>query len=431
MDLINGFSKLSKDEKIDFIQKQFLTSEDKALFHTFSKIEESYEVLSELSENTLCQFPVPYGVAPNFLINNKSYCVPMVIEESSVIAAASRAAKFWAKRGGFKARVKSFVKTGDLHFSWKGDTEWIKGFIAKQKSVFFSQLAPFENSMKKRGGGIIDISLNDFTDKLDHYYSLELKVNTCDAMGANFINTLLESLGVIFRQILPDDQKENLNIIMAILSNEGSDCIVEAECRCPINELSFDSNTATRDFAEKFKWAIDIANSNIKRAVTHNKGIMNGIDAVVLATGNDFRAIEAAAHAYASRSGSYKSLSSVEFTENEFIFKLELPMSIGTIGGLTSLHPLARASFELLNIKSAQELMMIIASVGLAQNFAAVSSLITTGIQKGHMKMHLLNIARQFDATPEQIDFLKDHFSDKVVSVSSVRGFLEQLNKTQ
>ena len=212
---------------------------------------------------------------------------------------------------------------------------------------------------------------------------------------------------------------------MCILSNYTPDCVVECSVECPIEDLgSFAGNISAQEFAKKFAAAVRIAEVDPNRAVTHNKGIMNGIDAVVIATGNDFRAIEACAHAYASRDGQYRSLSSVTISGDKFKFTLKVPLAVGTVGGLTSLHPLAKTSLAILENPSAPELMQVMAAVGLAQNFGAVKSLVTTGIQKGHMKLHLLNILNQLDASQEEIEKGKQYFSDKVISFTGVREFL-------
>ena len=240
-------------------------------------------------------------------------------------------------------------------------------------------------------------------------------------MGANFINSILEELAQVLKHKL-----EKINVIMCILSNFTPDCVVECSVECPIDDLgTFAGGMSAREFASRFAKGVRIAQVDPSRAVTHNKGIMNGIDAVVLATGNDFRAIEACAHAYASRDGQYRSLSSVSLENDTFKFSLKIPLAVGTVGGLTSLHPLAKTSLAILNHPSSSELMQVIAAVGLAQNFGAVKSLVTTGIQKGHMKLHLLNIFNQLGASQDQIEKGKIHFADKVsVSFTNVRHFL-------
>lgn len=435
MKTVSGFSKLTKEEKISWLAEQLsgdgakLVGELSRYWHQDPGVQKRFD---EFSENTLTNFDLPFGIAPNFLVNGKVYSVPMVIEESSVVAAASLGAKFWLERGGFKAQVLSTHKIGQVHFKWQGEKEKLMKFFARQKENLLKDLAPLSINMEKRGGGILGLEILDLTHKIENYYQLKLTAETCDAMGANFINSLLEELARVFRnKVFVEESfsasEKEAQIIMCILSNFTPECVVECSVECPIDELGvFAGEMGPREFAEKFATAVRIAEVDPYRAVTHNKGIMNGIDAVVLATGNDFRAIEACAHAYAAREGEYRSLTSVTLKNDTFKFSLKIPLAVGTVGGLTSLHPLAKTSLAILGQPSATELMQIIAATGLAQNFSAVKSLVTTGIQKGHMKLHLLNILNQLGATPEQIEKGKDYFSDKVVSFSAVRNFLSE-----
>jgi len=252
--------------------------------------------------------------------------------------------------------------------------------------------------MESRGGGIKDLELLDFTSEHEGYYQIKVYFETCDSMGANFINSVLEALAGTWSERIKKNAnfsaaEKEVEIVMSILSNYTPECIVRASVTCPVAsldpKLSKEENLA---LAKRFETAVKIAHIDPYRAATHNKGIFNGVDAVVLATGNDFRAIEACGHTYASRSGKYSSLSYCEVRGDEFHFWLELPLSVGTVGGLTTIHPIAKRSLDMLGNPNAKELMEVIATIGLAQNFAAVKSLVTTGIQKGHMKMHLLNI---------------------------------------
>jgi hydroxymethylglutaryl-CoA reductase len=271
--------------------------------------------------------------------------------------------------------------------------------------------------MRKRGGGIIDIELLDKTTDLDNYYQLYVTFETADSMGANFINSCLEAIAHTFNN-------NEINIVMSILSNYVPECLVRAEVTCKIEEF-FDDKP--KYYAEKFIQAVQIANVSPYRAVTHNKGIMNGIDAVVLATGNDFRAVAAGAHAYASRSGKYKSLTNAKMENGNFYFWIEIPLSVGTVGGLTKLHPLAKLSLEILQNPSAEELMQIIAVAGLAQNFAALKALTTTGIQQGHMKMHLMNILNQLEANLHEKEIITNRFKGKSVSHNAIAEALHKL----
>ncbi len=431
--ILKGFSKLSQEEKTELVSRHFKEAElAKSTFQSF-KHHDDYiqEVLSDISENTISNYPLPYNVAPNFLINDKMYIVPMVIEESSVVAAASSAARFWAERGGFRARVISNRKNGQVHFRYTGDKEALVRVFPHLETYLRQHLMPLTRNMEQRGGGVRKLKLKDLSHQLDDYYQLHVTFDTRDAMGANFINSCLEELSQganDFFETTEGFDAEDYEPLMAILSNYNEECLCEVSVSCPVSSLE----EATRDlpaalFADRFTMAVRIAEADIHRATTHNKGIMNGVDAVILATGNDFRAIEAGAHAYAARSGRYRSLSHVDITDNTFTFSLTMPLALGTVGGLTRLHPLAAKSLELLDNPSAEELMMIAAAAGLANNFAAVRSLTTTGIQAGHMRMHLSNITKQLLASPEETEQIKVHFQDKKVSYQAVAGFLENL----
>lgn len=436
MKSVKGFSKLSKKEKIKFLSEDALrhSFQSESLLESFWHNDEKIQnLLDDFSENTISNFPMPFGVAPNFLIDGKLFHIPMVIEESSVVAACSRSAKFWFDRGGFKTNIKGEEKIGQVHFFWNMSPEKAKSLFNKYERVLLDSISDITANMEKRGGGIKSIELRDLTAEENNYYQLFLTYHTCDAMGANFINSTLEGIGQKWEELISNDvnlseEQRDVQIVMAILSNYTPNCLVRAEVSCQLKDLdNIEPGMSGKEFAQKFKRAIRIANIDPHRATTHNKGIFNGVDAVVLATGNDFRAVEACGHTYASRTGQYRSLTNCEISGDVFKFWLDLPLSIGTVGGLTSLHPLAKLSLDMMGHPSANLLMKIIASVGLAQNFAAVRSLVTTGIQKGHMKMHLKNILNQFEATKEEIEQTSLYFEDKVVSFNSVRKFIEDV----
>ncbi|MCU4188978.1 hydroxymethylglutaryl-CoA reductase, degradative [Flavobacterium sp. HXWNR29] len=434
---VKGFSKLSKEEKINWITNNYFINplEAKESLTKYWNSDENLQKLhDEFIENTLTNFYLPYAVAPNFIINGKSYTIPMAIEESSVVAAASKAAKFWGERGGFKTTIINTEKIGQVHFLFNGDSEKLTAFFNQIKSQFFFDTNEITKNMQKRGGGILDIQLRDKTSEIPNYFQLHATFNTKDSMGANFINTCLEQFAKTLETKANDydgfsPEEKNVQIIMSILSNYVPNCVVRAEVSCPIEQLSEDKNIDSNEFAQKFATAVKIAEIEPYRAVTHNKGIMNGIDAVVLATGNDFRAVEAGIHAYASKSGQYSSLSHVKIENGIFTFWLDVPLALGTVGGLTSLHPLVKFSMELLQKPSAEELMQIVAAAGLAQNFAALRSLTTTGIQQGHMKMHLMNILNQYQATKEEKQKVLEYFKDTTVSHSLVIDYLEKIRR--
>ena len=434
---IAGFSKLSKEEKINWIASTHFSNTGEAT-KTIKKYWNSDADLQKLHdefiENTISNFYLPLGVAPNFVINGKSYTIPMAIEESSVVAAASKSAKFWASRGGFKATVLNSEKIGQVHFIYKGSKEKLTAFFNQIKYKLISETDSITKNMQKRGGGILGIELRDKTVELEHYYQLHATFETKDSMGANFINSCLEQFAKTLKEEasqfeLFSEEEKNIQVVMSILSNYVPNCIVRAEVSCPIEDLKEEKNISQEEFAEKFVRAVKIAEIEPYRAVTHNKGIMNGIDAVVLATGNDFRAVEAGVHAYASRNGKYSSLSHAKVENGIFTFWMEIPLALGTVGGLTSLHPLVKMALEMLGKPSAHELMQIVAVAGLAQNFAALRSLTTTGIQQGHMKMHLMNILNQFQATEEERKQVVKHFEKNTASHSAVVDFIENLRK--
>lgn len=429
---ISGFSKLSKSEKIDWLIDTYFSDKEAArnLVEQYWNTDETIQKLhDEFIENTITNYYLPLGVAPNFLINQKLYTIPMAIEESSVVAAASKAAKFWLDRGGFNAEIISTEKIGQVHFTYDGDFKALQSFFENVKPKLIEDTKDITKNMERRGGGILDIELRPKTEDLEYYYQLHATFETLDAMGANFINSCLEQFAKTFQQEAEHKLEGQLDIVMSILSNYVPNCLVRAKVSCPIEDLKSKDISNPSLFAQKFKQAINIAEVEPYRAVTHNKGIMNGIDAVVLATGNDFRAVEAGVHAYAAKEGSYKSLTHCSIDDGVFKFWIEIPLALGTVGGLTTLHPLVKFALDMLENPSAKELMQIVAVAGLAQNFAAVKSLTTTGIQEGHMKMHLLNILNQFGATAAEKEKLIEHFKTHIVTHSAVVEAIEKIRR--
>ena len=433
-----GFSKLNKNEKIDWVIKNFFNSSEtdsELLKKYWTNDSELQQIHDEFSENTISNFFLPLGIAPNFIIDKKNYTIPMANEESSVVAAACKSAKFWSKRGGFRTEIIDVIKTGQVHFKYNGSKEKIFEFFNDIKYKILNDCSLITKNMIERGGGILNLELIDKTNDIKNYYQLNSQFNTVDSMGANFINSCLEQFAKtleneFFNSNLFDNNDE-LEIIMSILSNYVPECLVRAEVRCKLDELKNNEIEEPRKFAKKFIDAIEIAKKDIGRAVTHNKGIMNGIDSVVIATGNDFRAIEACAHAYASKNGNYSSLSHAKIENDEFIYWIEIPLAVGSIGGITNLHPLVKWSLKLLKNPSATDLMKITAVAGLAQNFAAIQSLITSGIQLGHMKMHLVNILNSLDANEEEKKILREYFKKNKVSFQSAEAALKKLKKDE
>jgi hydroxymethylglutaryl-CoA reductase len=432
---ISGFSKLSKAKKIAWLTEHYTKDPEaskKLISAYWNQDLDLQQLHDEFIENTITNLYMPLGIAPNFLINDQLYAIPMAIEESSVVAAASKAAKFWMDRGGFTATVLGTEKVGQVHFMFSGDFQKLNSFFISIKEKLYTDSAHLTESMAKRGGGISAIELRDKTDDIANYYQLHCTFETKDAMGANFINSCLEQFAATLKKEALDydafaAEEKQIEVVMSILSNYVPNCLVRASVSCPVEELTLSNEISPQLFAEKMIRAVAIAKIEPYRAVTHNKGIMNGIDAVVLATGNDFRAVEAGVHAYAARNGSYSSLTHAEIEDGVFKFWIELPLALGTVGGLTKLHPLVKLNLELLQTPSSKQLMQIIAVAGLAQNFAAVSSLVTTGIQKGHMKMHLMNMLNQLGATTTEKNQLIIHFKTNTVTHRGVADALELL----
>jgi hydroxymethylglutaryl-CoA reductase len=431
---VTGFSKKTKDQKIEWIVETHLAGDASAVaillkyWNSDSKLQRLHD---DFIENTISNYYLPFGVAPNFLINDELFTLPMVIEESSVVAAASNAAKFWLHRGGFKAKVISTQKNGQVHINFFGKETDLISFFSKVKPKLVDSIESLQQNMKKRGGGLFDIELVNSTEELEGYYQLHCTFETLDAMGANFINSCLEEIAKTFEteahKYTPfSENKTYPEIVLSILSNYVPECLVRAEVSCHVMELST-SNMDGVVFAEKFVRAVAIAKVETRRAVTHNKGIMNGIDALILATGNDFRAVEAGVHSYASKDGRYTSLTDARIENDIFSFWIEIPLALGTVGGLTSLHPLVKFAFQLLQQPDARALMKIVAVAGLAQNFAAIRSLVTTGIQKGHMKMHLMNILNQLEATSTEKEKAVIYFNENKISHTAVEQFVKKL----
>jgi hydroxymethylglutaryl-CoA reductase len=434
MSVFSGFSKLSRKQRISYvIGHSSLDEAGGRIFDDYLAREiHQQQLLQEMIENYVGNFPLPMGVVSNMLINGEMLVVPFVTEESSVVAAASKAAKFWASRGGFEAIVGSMTKKGQVHFTWNGEKEKLNSFFPSLRSEFFAATAPDTEKMRKRGGGITAINLLDKTSEMVNYFQIDVSFETADAMGANFINSCLERIAsVLEHKAELNSADARIEVIISVLTNYTPDCKVSCKVECPIVELSgWNKVLNGSDFATKFKKAVDIAQIDLPRAVTHNKGIFNGVDAVLLATGNDLRATSAAAHAYASRSGSYKGLSGVSLTDGIFQFKLEMPLALGIVGGVTQIHPMVKNSLAMMNHPDARELMKIVAAAGLASNFSAIASLISTGIQEGHMRLHLSNILNQFQATNAERDFILGQMDGVTVSFATVEKLIGQLRGT-
>jgi len=431
----SGFSKFDRQQRLDFIaQATDLSAAEMRSFHDYDAPDaHQQEVYSTMIENYIGNFPMPMGVVTNMLINDEMYVVPFVTEESSVIAAASKAAKFWAERGGFRASIEGITKKGQVHFTWNGKPQHIKHLFPTIKEQLLNSTGLLTEKMKQRGGGITGLTLIDMTASMPDYYQIDVSFETSDAMGANFINSCLEQISSELRNLEELNSEElKVEVIMSILSNYTPDCKVRCWVECPAEKMEgWNKELLHFDFIKKFKQSIDIANIDISRAVTHNKGIFNGIDAVLLATGNDWRATSASAHTFAARDGNYKSLTTVDLSGDKFRFELELPIAIGTVGGITQIHPVVKRAMAILKYPDARKLMMIVAIAGLANHFAAIATLITSGIQSGHMRMHLSNILSQLNASTYEQDSARHHFASRQVSYSAVENFIHNLRKNK
>lgn len=430
---ISGFSKLSKVGKIKWLVENFFKDPETVKRELASYLlanEEQQRILDGFSENTISNYPLPLSIAPNFLINGVEYVIPMVTEESSVVAAAASGAKFWLERGGIQTKIIGTIKTGQIHFLWYGDGDLLATFKDELAAYLIGVSSHITRNMDQRGGGIKEVSLINLVDREPGYYQLMFEFDTKDSMGANFINSVLEACA----QALPVWFDKNIDtdvpapeVIMAILSNYTPDCRVLAWVECPTVDLGEMEGLTPEEFARRFYTAVRISHIDPYRATTHNKGIFNGIDAVVLATANDFRAVEACGHAWAARNGKYEGLSTCTIHKGMFRFELELPIAVGTVGGLTTLHPLAKRSLEMLGNPDAPTLMQIIVAAGLMQNFSAIRSLVTTGIQKGHMRMHLHNMLLRLEATEEETLKALEFFKEKTVSFQELRKYLAEI----
>jgi hydroxymethylglutaryl-CoA reductase len=426
------FYELDHYERLEFLKKETcVADQDLKIFVDFPKNFE-FNRVNNMIENAIGFLPIPLGIATNFIVNGRKYLIPMAIEEPSVIAAASKAAKIASIKGGFLAEADNSIMIGQVQliskderngkdkFFYKEERDRIKKIILNNKK----KLLEIANS-KSRSVHAIDLQIREIydesTNKMGYMIIIELIIDTKDAMGANVINTMCELIAPELEKITKCD------VILKILSNYSINRMARCKAIFP-KELIGGSKGV-----ERILYAYAFAYSDIYRAVTHNKGLMNGIDAVALATGQDIRAIEAAAHAYASKDGQYRSLTKwYESEEGDLIGEIEIPLSIGIVGGITSVHPYVKTSLKILNIKKAKELALIMAAVGLAQNFAAIRALAEEGIQKGHMRLHARNIAITAGATDEQINIIATKLvQENNITVNKAKELIKLINKNE
>lgn len=391
MSRVEKFHMYSLKERQEWVSKYAQLTEDESnLFNQFGALGE--ELADQLVENTIGTIEIPLGLGMNFLVNDNDVVVPMATEESSVIAAASHGAKLARIMGGFKTTVSESIMFSQIQVLNCKDPYGAMYRVLENKNDIITLANEQDPTLVSLGGGAFDIEARVIGQKEDSMLVLHLLVNTLDAMGANTVNTMAEKVSAKIEQIT------NGSVFLKIVSNYADKRIARA--RCIINKESLGGE----EVVDRIVRAYQFAALDPYRAATHNKGIMNGISSVVLATGNDTRAIEAGAHSYASRSGKYTSLSHWEKnSEGHLVGTIEVPMAVGIIGGATAIHPKTKASLKIMKVKSAKQLAGIIVSVGLAQNLTAIKALATTGIQKGHMKLHAKNVAIMAGATGELI----------------------------
>ncbi|KRL06446.1 hydroxymethylglutaryl-CoA reductase, degradative [Liquorilactobacillus hordei] len=380
------------EERINLIKKnEKLTEKQIQILETAAQ---NKTLGNTMIENYITDYSYPEGIAFHYLINNKDYIVPMVTEEPSVVAASSHGASIIAKAGGFFASTSERLMIGQIIVENVEDTENLTKKIQKIGKELLLVADQAHPSLKRRGGGTRWLKTRILAADL---VTIDIAIDVQEAMGANMINTMLEAVAKKLEELL------NQQVLMSILSNYATECVARATCEIPV-ELLAKKGISGENIAKKISQASRVAQLDPYRAVTHNKGIMNGVDAVVMASGNDWRAIESGAHAYAARNGQYRGLSTWKLNNNCLIGELELPLPVGFVGGSIGIIPLVKVNQDLLKITSAQELECVIVSVGLAQNLAALLALVSEGIQKGHMRLQLksLVIAAGADAIEEQ-----------------------------
>ena len=415
-----GFAKLSPTERIEALLKEGLLTWDEAQILKEQK-GLPLSIADQLTENVLSTFDLPFSLAPYFLINGRDYVLPMVTEEPSVVAAASFAAKLIQRSGGFTTQVHQRQMIGEIALTDVEDVEVASKRILEDKETLLQLANKAYPSIVKRGGGARDLWVENKGDFLIVYLAVDPK----EAMGANMLNTMLEAL---------TDRIQELSggqALMAILSNLATRSLVSARCAIDFKALSRNPEEAI-EIAHRMELASQLAQVDPYRAATHNKGIFNGIDALVLATGNDWRAIEAGAHAYAAQSGSYKGLShwTSQPKEKKLYGEITLPMPVATKGGSIGLNPTVQVSHRLLGEPSAIELAGIIASLGLAQNLAALKALVTTGIQAGHMKLQARSLALLAGAKEEEVPRLVSQLlENKPFNLEKAQTLLQELRK--
>lgn len=418
-----GFSKKSLQERLQILKDYHLLNEDSQ-----TNLEHNHmlplSTADQMSENVLATFALPYSFVPDVVVDEQVYQVPFVTEEPSVVAAASFAAKIIKRSGGFKTTIHNRQMIGQVALYQVANIEVAIKNIQNHKQKLLELANQAHPSIVNRGGGACDLRVEWLNGEAE-FLVVYLTVDTQEAMGANILNTMLEALKTPLEELTGGES------LMAILSNYATEALVTATCEIDIRFLSRNKSEAI-DIAWQIVLASQFAKQDPYRASTHNKGIFNGIDAVVLATGNDWRAIEAGAHTYASRNGSYQGLTtwSIKEATQKLCGEITLPLPIATKGGSIGLNPTVEVSFDLLKQPTAKELASIIASIGLAQNFAALKALVSTGIQHGHMKLQAKSLALLAGAKDTEIaPLVSQLISEKHFSLKRAQEILENIRQ--
>ncbi len=421
---IPGFYNKSLSERLaDLANASGLSPEELAVFQSQGGL--SPEAADHMVENVIGTHALPLGIGLNFQVNGKDVLVPMAIEEPSVVAGASFMAKLVRAGGGFQATTTAPLMIGQMQVIEVPNLHEARLKLYEHKSELLAEADEIDPVLKKFGGGARDLEVRIIEEShIGPFLVVHLIYDVCDAMGANAVNTACERLAPQVETITGG------KVHLRILSNLADKRLARARCTVPVNELAFDRYSG-EEVRDGIIIAYAFAASDPYRAATHNKGIMNGVDAVVISTGNDWRAIEAGAHAYAARSGKYTSLSTWgKDAQGNLVGTLEMPMAVGIIGGATKVHPAARAAIKLMGIQTAAELAEIIVSVGLAQNLAALRALATEGIQRGHMSLHARQVAIAAGASGEQIDQLAAQLvAEKTVRIDRAEEILKAWNR--
>ena len=419
----SGFYKKNIDERLGVIEQADILSEEHLEFLKNNEVLD-FDTANNMVENVIGTFSLPFSVVPNFTVDGKQYIVPFVTEEPSVVAACSNAGKIVAKSGGFKTEVLDRKMVGHVALYNIANADEAIERILQSKDLLLKTADEAYPSIVARGGGAHDIEVKVLSEDGTDFVVVYLIVDTLEAMGANMLNTMLEALKVSLESLTEGVA------LMAILSNYATRSLVTAKCAIPFENLGENGEY----LAKRIELASKFAKADVYRAATHNKGIFNGIDAVVIATGNDWRGIEAAGHAFAAKNGKYEGLTAWTFDENSDKLKgeLTLPMPVASVGGSIGLNPNVAAAFSILKNPNAIKLAKIIVSVGLAQNLAAIKALVTTGIQKGHMKLQARSLALFAGAENEEVDIVVEKLLEtNRINSENAKKILEKIREEE